>query len=351
VHPGGGLAFYQYAETDWDAAPLSQAPPPEASLSDATLSPHEGTILDALQTRGALFTQGLTALLDGASPYDALLRLVERGLVRADSFMPIRHWLEREKLQKTTVRQRARARAAMLTAGRWELARPTRARTPEEWLERAFDRAVLLCRETFREIARTLPPPAPASESAGAPHPAPASEPGHEPGPWPWGQALAVLRNWEYTGRVRRGYFISGLSGAQFIRDRDFTEATRALALPDPEPVWLSAADPDQQWGKSLPHMPDRAFLNVAGTAVGLRAGIPVAVFERYGQILRVFEESDPGLAEILRAFSRCYTLRRVFPAQKSLTVKRYPPAASEALAAAGFLRQMSDYLLYPEPL
>ena len=33
-----------------------------------------------------------------------------------------------------------------------------------------------------------------------------------------WREALEILRVWEYTGgRVRRGYFIEGMSGAQFI--------------------------------------------------------------------------------------------------------------------------------------
>ena len=50
--------------------------------------------------------QALNGVLNGESPYDTLMSLMEKGLVCADSFVPIRQWLERKKTAGRTARQR-----------------------------------------------------------------------------------------------------------------------------------------------------------------------------------------------------------------------------------------------------
>jgi ATP-dependent Lhr-like helicase len=118
-----------------------------------------------------------------------------------------------------------------------------------------------------------------------------------------------------------------------------------ALQGPSNEIIWLAASDPDQAWGKGLPHTENRSFLGVPGTAVALCAGVPVAVFERGSGALRVFEENKLG--EALEKFVSLYHKRRLFPEAKRVTVKQYPENAADALAKAGFSRQMQDFVLY----
>jgi len=299
-----GLSFHPYEDMDWDA---------DLSAGGAALEGKEKIVYDALLKRGASFMQRLAGLLDGQPPYDTLMSLAQKGLVCADSFLPVRQWLDREKLEKSMTRQRVRAQVAAMTTGRWELSRPLVELPLEQRIESLFDHEIILCRETAQGIS--------------------------------WGAALGVLRVWEYTGRVRRGYFIEGLSGVQFIREKDFTAAMLALEQPDDRILWLPAADPAQPWGKCLPHRQDRQFVNIPGTAVALRAGVPIAVLERQGKTLRVFD-SEP-LADALRVFAHDFSLRRLFPALSRLKVTQYPQEAAEALAGAGFLREMRDYALY----
>jgi ATP-dependent Lhr-like helicase len=184
-----------------------------------------------------------------------------------------------------------------------------------------------------------------------------------------WDAALEVLRVWEYTGRVRRGYFVSGMSGAQYIRARDFEQVTRALDQPEAEGggdacsgssggygdnacccygadiTWLPAADPAQPWGKSLRHIDGRVFMSILGTAVALLSGIPVAVFERYGQVLRIFDHEHSDAAVV--AFAREFQMRRIFPNLNRVTVKQFPDSAVNAFSKAGFSRELGDYILY----
>lgn len=314
MKPDGTLAFYRYEDIDWEA-PLN-------GLSEE-LEGDEKLLYQELKRRGASFLKFLTEVPKEDSAQEVLLRLAEKGLVCADSFVPVRQWQNREKVKKATARQRVNARVMALSAGRWDIVRPVKERTAEEWLEAFFKERLILCRETFRKALEGCS----ASEEV------------------TWRKALDILRMWELTGRVRRGYFVSGMSGAQFIRKEDYDSVTAALKQPGDEVVWMNAADPAQIWGKVLEQPEDRSFLNLAGTAVAVRQGRIAAAAERQGKVLRVFEYS--GLDGVLLEFVRCFQRKLLFPDQKRLIVKEYPEEAGELLKKAGFIREMQDYVLY----
>lgn len=297
------VVFHRQQDIDWAQEPLAAG----ALLEGDALS-----VARALQSRGASFAQALSGALNGKSAQEALLLLAERGLARADSFLPVRQWLDGKKALLDSPKQRARARATAATGGRWELTRPLVAQTLAQALVSAFDRAMVLCRETSQGVA--------------------------------WTQALEMLRVWEYTGKVRRGYFVRGLSGAQFIRDDAYHAIVLALQSPQADVVWLHAVDPAQVWGRCLSHAEGRAFTCVPGTAVALRAGVPVMVIEKNGQQLRVFDWEY--VKDALSAFALYFQQGRIFPGRSRITVKEYPKEAEQALVSAGFSRQMLDYEL-----
>lgn len=315
----GGLRFDFQEEIDWDAEPGTQ----ENHLTTNDLTEKEQLLYQTLQKRGASFMQSLNGVLGSESPYDILMSLLEKGLVYADSFVPVRQWIEQDKARKATAKQRVSMRVKALRAGRWDIVRPLKAsdsrQSMEETLEKCFDRCLVLCRETAAACGL------------------------------PWQEALCVLRVWEYTGQARRGYFVEGLSGAQFIRGKDYASVIRMLdrnGQPSQrEMVWVNAADPAQCWGKVLPHREGRSFMNIPGNAVACCGGMPVAVMERQGNILRVFEEER--LEECLQMFVQEYKKGRIFPNLKRVVVKKYPESAGEALTCAGFFREMQDYVLY----
>lgn len=302
------LSFGKYEDIDWDA---------DLSPVAEDLEGNEKIIYEALLKRGASFMQRLSGLVEDETPYEVLGRLILKGLVSADSFLPIRQLINKEIIQRAQAKRRALVRAKAMTTGRYELVRPLKELSTEELLEREFDRAIILCRETIKSL--------------------------------PWAKALETLRVWEYTGKVRRGYFIEGLSGIQFIRDKDFTKTMQELENPNGEIVWIPAVDPFQLWGKILKHIPDRSFLNVPQTVVALYSGRPVAVLERQGKVLRVFE--DDKLAEALNVLVTDFNKKRIFPAINRITIKQYPELAADMLIKAGFRRELQDYVLYRSSL
>lgn len=85
--------------------------------------------------------------------------------------------------------------------------------------------------------------------------------------------------------------------------------------------------------------------MNLATNAVALKAGQPIAVLERSGQVLRVFEPTQ--LHQALEALRKAYSKQRIFSGTKYLTIKKYPPEAADALKQAGFQASMLDFILY----
>lgn len=270
----------------------------------SALSADEQAILRVLEHSGAMFAQRIGARLDGAPVEEALQRLARLGLVRKDSFAPVR-----QLLAKPAVRRRMPVLRAQ-DSGRWERCRLPGKRSAAEEIALAFARCPLLCRETFS-------------------------------GP-DWGAALGELRRMEYAATARRGYYIEGLSGAQFLCSEDFESVSAFFAHADAQAACLPANDPAQIWGRALPHMPERQFLCVAQTAVVLYAGRPAAVFERSGEQLRIFEHGEEAVA----AFAQAYRAGRIFPGKRQIVCKAFPPEASALLQSAGFQREALDYVL-----
>lgn len=299
------LAFYPAQRLDDENAP-----------EPAGLEGDELTLYRALRRRGASFASSLAAGLEGgASPLDGLQALTRRGLVRADSFAPVRRLLQEQEEERLPPKRRAKARAKALTAGRWELAWGVKPLSLEEQLAQALGRYGVLSKETAT--------------------------------PLPWREALELLRQWEFTGRVRRGYFVQGLSGAQFVDGRVFDALTAQLENPVAEPVWLNAADPLQAWGRFLPHQIGQSFLLVPGTAVCLLAGRPVALAERQGESLRALDPSQAQTA--LLALREAFLEGRLFPGLDYLRCRQYEAGLVPALQAAGFQREALEYVLWKD--
>ena len=85
--------------------------------------------------------------------------------------------------------------------------------------------------------------------------------------------------------------------------------------------------------------------MNIPGTVVALKSGVPVVVFERQGKVLRVFDFD--AFSEALRIFSLEFTRKRLYSSMNRIVVKQYPQEAHQALIGAGFMRELQDYVLY----
>jgi ATP-dependent helicase Lhr and Lhr-like helicase len=114
-----------------------------------------------------------------------------------------------------------------------------------------------------------------------------------------------VLKMLEEGGRVRRGYFVAGMGGAQFAVP-GAVDRLRALREPpsEPEIVILAAVDPANAYGHALP-WPVKGPQRAAGAYVLLVDGLPSLYLEKGGKgavALRPFD--DTWEAPVIKALA-----------------------------------------------
>ena len=295
---GKELAFFPAETVDWEADI------PARDVSDEAVA-----VRRILERRGASFLHSISAAANGLLVRGVLFRMAMKGDAVCDSFAPFRN-----AEPKGNVKNRVRSRIAQTDGGRWELARPVLQADLSGRIQAAFDRWAILCRETAAADGLNF------------------------------SEALSLLRQMEYTGLVRRGYFIRGLSGAQFVRNEDFERIQARLAEDGEEYVCLNAVDPSQAWGRVLKagRPEEESFLCVPGTAVVLRSGRVALIVERQGSVLR----APDGDAGACRALADAFRAGRIYPHLRFLCIKTYPKHAGAWLEEAGFVREMLDYVL-----
>ena len=169
--------------------------------------------------------------------------------------------------------------------------------------------------------------------------------------PGGFGSVYPVLRELEEHGRVRRGYFVEGLGGAQFALPGalDRLRAERGAPAGDRPPapaLVLAATDPANPYGAALrwpvgPAGEARPPSRTAGAYVVLQDGEPVLYLERGGRSLQTFPAARvPGPAEAafaaLAAHVRDGRLGRV-EIQRIDGLAAAESPWREALASVGF--------------
>ncbi|HEX2272888.1 MAG TPA: DEAD/DEAH box helicase [Acidimicrobiales bacterium] len=308
-----------------ERAAALRPPLPVSGADRPSEEPHE-RLRQALARRGACFFRELAAAVgsDDKVALEALWDLVWAGEVTNDSFSPLRALAGggRPGRPKSS-RRRGRPNLGSLTVlgppraqGRWSLVDADLSADAVSPTERAhalaavlLDRHGVLTREAVRGE-------------------------GHAGG---FAAVYPVLRAMEESGRVRRGYFVAGMGGAQFAlpgavdrlrarRDAGGDEAKGALVL--------AATDPAHAYGLTLP-WPVPGLRRVAGAYVVLVDGEGALYVERGGRGLVALRPFDGRWED--RAVAALDSLVASGRARR-LAVERYDETLEPVLRAAGFV-------------
>ena len=339
-----------------------------AADADRPSEPLHDALREHLARRGASFFRDLLAAAmrataeDGRRAHgeretlDALWDLVWAGEVTNDTFAPLRalRWPRTARRRGSTAGPRVLAASRMgppEAAGRWSLVTDALAtatalaggRPPSETERRHALASRLL--DAHGVVTRDGVAAEGVSGGFSAVYP--------------------VLREMEERGRVRRGYFVEGLGGAQFCLPAalDRLRAERADPSADPlsQPAGggttlvLAAADPANPYGAALPwprHGEEdrRPLARAAGAYVVLHDGEPVLYLERGGRSLQTLPAigSPAAASAALEALAGLVEDGRL----RSLTIERVDGAPigesahRELLAAAGFKQSYRGWAL-----
>jgi ATP-dependent Lhr-like helicase len=343
----GGWAWTMHGDdlTLLERGLVAQLPSPEV---DPALDPAASAVLHLLRQRGALHVPELASQLhapEGAVRV-ALWELMRHGMVTNDRFDVARRGeppLEAEPQFRTHrevssfLRRSTHRPAPVAPEGRWSALDWGQ---PDAEALAILRAGLLLARNGIvsREVA-ALDPAAPA-----------------------WRILYEVYSRMEMTGEVRRGYFVEGLSGAQFASP-DAARMLQELSVPaQPQPplILLHSLDPANLYGSGAPFDigliagGDRPFHRRAGNWLVLRAGKPVLLIEQQGKRLTTLPSAPAN--EIERAVALLPSILAASPSRDlrhKLVVETWneePVTASagkELLEHAGFVRDYQAMTLY----
>ncbi len=300
-----------------DRAPLLR--PLAGAAGERPESAEHDRLREILSRRGACFFRELSGGSDKSS-LDALWDLVWAGEVTNDSFAPVRALAGGGRSGRGTHRRSRRPNMGSLSAlgpplaqGRWSLVEADLPIDGVSATQRAHALAsVLLDRHgvLMREAVRAE---------------------GHPGG---FAAVYAVLRAMEDSGRVRRGYFVAGMGGAQFALPGavDRLRSTRERAVDGT--LVLAATDPANVYGLTL-SWPVAGPRRVAGAYV-VFVGPEAALYLERGArglvALRPFDGTWEDQA--VAALGDLVTSGRV----RRLAVERFDESLAPVLRAAGFV-------------
>jgi ATP-dependent Lhr-like helicase len=338
---GAGLLALLHREdlAHLPAPPLAQEPTLDAAVEQ---------VLTSLRGRGASFLTDL-AQETGRTPSTiraALWTLLRHGLVTNDHFEVIRRGESAFRAPAETSSQgmgrrslslALRRRAAQRPEGRWSVISWGR---PDPETQAVFQAGMLLRR--YGILAREL----------------------SVLDPWmlPWRVLYEVLSRMELAGEVRRGYFVEGMSGAQFALP-DAARMLQDLHLPSTAAapaLLVHSLDPANLYGSGAPFdIPlldggTRAFQRRSGNWLVLRAGRPVLLIEQQGKRLTALASaSRTDIAEAVACLPTILERDRGTGTRHKLTVEEWnsrtvtSSEGADLLEGAGFVRDYQGMTLY----
>ncbi len=297
----------------------------------AALSAQAQSVCDLLKAEGASFAADLQAGLGLtlAALNQALAELVAAGLVTHDTLEPMRSQLlpesgvDRQPLSALEQDLAARRgyRPRTLTPSRYRAAKARVSQRLQEHFASQPAPMVPGGRWSLVQRAAVLGPPLTDAEGTTRQATLLLARCGvvsresleRENLRWDWARLYPIFQRLELRGGVRRGYFVEGLSGAQFALP-EAVEALRRPAAGDEEVVVLAAADPANIFGGEYATVDTPRFARVPSTHVALAAGQPVVVFEDNGGRIATQPDTPPVVIEraVAAYMARPYAPRRI---------------------------------------
>jgi ATP-dependent Lhr-like helicase len=325
---------------------VSQLSPPNPG--EVVLSAAASAVMEVLRGRGALFGQEIAAQSRLPMPgvRAALWSLLRLGLVTTDQFDVFRRGeppgeepppMRSQAELRAFLRDGRRRRETTWPDGRWALVPWGQ---PDAESAACFQARLLLDR--YGVVSRELALLNGCTTS--------------------WRVLYEILSSMELAGAVRRGYFVEGLSGAQFALP-DAADLLHQLAMPSTArapALLVHSLDPANLYGSGaaleIPQGTEdaRAFQRRQGNWLIVKAGRPVLLIEQHGKRLTTIPPANPS--DLAQATACLPELLKLIPGRDirhKLSVETWDgepvtgTLGKHLLDAVGFVRDYQAMTLY----
>lgn len=325
---GGAKSFRVMIESplapEEDILPAAPGAGPGGAADEHDLSGLTGTsraIVELLQARGAETLPFILKELQLPilTTWRALEELILKGLLTNDTFGPVRYLLRTTPQIRSGV-QGVLPPAVMTRMGRWSLLPPETGRK---------DKLVRALLQRYAVVSREV------AQAEGV----------------PWGEVYPVLDTLENTGRVKRGYFIKGLSGIQYALPQALA-GLEAVTAPSGQYWALSWSDPANPL-RYLPGRPETAETKIpAGDYLIFKDGKPILTASGRRLRLQTLEslplpEAEKGIKALVTALYPAYPDEKIVVG--SFNGKAAPESpVRDVLKGIGFESGYREMVLWP---
>lgn len=241
----------------------------------------------------------------------ALERLVWSGVATNDSFSVARYYNEMERKNSPWTKYNTYP-----NMGRWYLAEKQALTRDEKRLFEHINRML----DRYGIISKDI-------NACGS-------------GAFKWSEIYNCLKASEFNSGIKRGFYVSGLSGIQFARDREL-ELIRLQEAPDAEEsyVTLCSCDPANPYRdlfikKNVPKLPKGH-----GTAIVFRNGVPVLAVRDFGSSMLPLVSEQDILVKAAQSFINSFSSRTIWTSRKNIFTENWGAAGD------------GDYKIHNSPL
>lgn len=275
---------------------------------DFTMDDFEEKLLETLDNRGASFLKDLSKLL-AITPAELLAkleRLIWSGIVTNDSFSIARYYIDNDKKNSPWMKYNTYP-----NMGRWyrtgSSVSGSEDMTLPAYINELLDRYGIISKDI------TV----------------------CEKGMFKWSEIYVWLKNNEFNSGIKRGFYVSGLSGIQFARDRDI-EMIRMQDSPQSVDnyVTLCSCDPANPYKDILSKAFTAKFAAKStrhqGTAIVFRNGSPVLSVKEYGVCIMPLTDSKEILSNAAASFIKAFHSRMLWTGRKNLFTEYWKETEDE---------------------
>lgn len=116
----------------------------------------------------------------------------------------------------------------------------------------------------------------------------------------PWTLIASQLQRMEMRGEIRRGYFVTGLSGMQYALLPAVEELRRVRSdtKQDEQPILVNATDPANPFGPGIVFI-ESPPSRISSNYIAFHQGMPVILFESNGARLRTLGETSSAILQL----------------------------------------------------
>lgn len=258
----------------------------------AELKDFEKLVQETLQRKGACFLKEFAKELN--LPPQELLDKVEemvwRGLLTNDSFSLIRYYLDKEKKNSPWTRYNTYP-----SMGRWSLTEVCGGKRDVQglmqYILQLLDRYGIVTREVTD------------CEKCG----------------YKWSDVYTCLKTNEFSSGIKRGLYVSGMSGLQFARDGELEQMRMEETRETEQYVTLVSCDPANPYKDIFAKNTSWKTGRNQGTAVVMKNGKPVLLVKEYGGCLVPLEQDPFIMDKAIRNFVDAYSCKRIWISRKNL--------------------------------